>query len=196
LWASGATDERVFQTIRSGVPNTLMPSSAAPDEELWSLVRYLRSLEGAAPSSTDSGDAANGERIFWSTCGGCHAVGGRGGRLGPDLSQVAENQSRAQLAQAIRSASEATAAGYQPVTLVTRDGQRIRGTLKGEDAFSIRLMDTRQRLQGYLKSTLQEVIREKGSLMPDFGPDRLSERDLDDLLGFMSTLRAAAASRP
>ena len=46
LWASGATDERVFQTIRAGVPNTLMPSSTAPDDELRALVTYLRSLNG------------------------------------------------------------------------------------------------------------------------------------------------------
>src|SRR6202790_4870127 len=48
LWTSGATDERVFQTIRSGVPNTIMPSSSAPDEELRSVIRYLRSLNDAA----------------------------------------------------------------------------------------------------------------------------------------------------
>ena len=48
LWASGATDERVFQTIRAGVPNTLMPSSTAPDDELRALVAYLRSLNGSA----------------------------------------------------------------------------------------------------------------------------------------------------
>ena len=31
-------------------------------------------------------------------------------------------------------------------------------------------MDTRERIQGYLKSDLQEVIYEKASLMPAFGP--------------------------
>ncbi len=55
LWASGATDERVFQTIRTGVPNTIMPSSSAPDVELSALValpaqsercRAFRSREG------------------------------------------------------------------------------------------------------------------------------------------------------
>jgi hypothetical protein len=34
-------------------------------------------------------------------------------------------------------------------------------------------MDTNERLQGYLKANLREVIRDKKSLMPDFGPDRL-----------------------
>jgi putative heme-binding domain-containing protein len=196
LWSSGVTDEKVFQTIRSGVPNTLMPSSAAPDEELRSIVSYLRGLNAVASAEAAAGNAVNGERIFWSMCGSCHAAGGRGGRLGPDLSQIAQSQSRAQLTLAIRAAGDSTPAGYQPVTLVTRDGQRIRGAIKSEDAFSIRIMDTRERIQGYLKSTLREVIREKGSLMPDLGPDRLNDRDLEDLLTFMTTLRSESSIRP
>ena len=73
---------------------------------------------------------------------------------------------------AIRTASDSIPAGYRPVTLVTKDGRKIRGVMKSEDAFSIRIMDSQERLQGYLKATLKEVIREEGSLMPDFGPER------------------------
>jgi mono/diheme cytochrome c family protein len=53
-------------------------------------------------------------------------------------------------------------------------------------------MDTNERLQGYLKANLREIIRDKKSLMPDFGPDRLSDRDLNDLLAFLGTLRTRA----
>jgi len=186
LWAAGATDARVLQTIRNGVPNTIMPSSTAPDEELRGIVGYLRSLNGPASATTARGDAAGGERIFSSMCASCHAVEGRGGRLGPDLTRVADSQSREALTRAIRDPGAATAAGYQTVTLVTRDGQRIRGTVKGEDAFSIQIMDTGERLQGYLKSQLREVIHEPGSLMPAFGPDRVRDTDLDDLLRYLS----------
>jgi putative heme-binding domain-containing protein len=191
IWASGATDERVFQTIRVGVPNTLMPSSSAPDDEVWSLVTYLHSLNGAAPADTAGGNAENGERIFWSSCGSCHAVNGRGGRLGPDLSLI--NQSRDALTRAIRDPSASIVAGYQAVTLVTRDGQRIRGAMKSEDAFSIQILDTRGQLQGYLKPRLRDVIHETISLMPAFGSDKLSDGDLGDLLLFMNRLRVAGA---
>ena len=54
--------------------------------------------------------------------------------------------------------------------LVTRDGQQIRGARKSEDPFSIQIMDTRERLQGYLKADLREVSRDPKSLMPDYGP--------------------------
>jgi putative heme-binding domain-containing protein len=206
LWTSGATDERVFQTIRSGVPNTIMPSSSAPDEELRSVVRYLRSLNDAAiagpaapetsrgtSTSTSTGvlDINHGEAVFWSTCGGCHAVNGRGGRLGPDFTRIGPTQSREALIRAIRAPVPSAAGGYQAVTLVTRDGQRIRGAMKSEDAFSIQIMDTHEQLQGYLKARLREVIREPASLMPAFGADRLTDRDLDDLVAFLNTRRGS-----
>ncbi len=52
-------------------------------------------------------------------------------------------------------------------------------------------MDTHEQLQGYLKASLREVIHDTSSLMPAFGPDRLNDRDLDDLLLYLNTLRAA-----
>ena len=79
--------------------------------------------------------------------------------------------------------------GYEPVTIVTREGERIRGIKKNEDEFSIQIMDTRERIQGYLKSNLQEVVYEKASLMPDYGPVRLNDNDLNDLVGYLATLR-------
>jgi hypothetical protein len=88
LWTSGATDERVLHTIREGVPNTIMPSSSAPDDEVWALVSYLRNVNGAGTIEAVKGNTEIGERIFWSACGSCHTVNGRGGPLGPDLSRI------------------------------------------------------------------------------------------------------------
>jgi putative heme-binding domain-containing protein len=194
LWTSGATDERVFQTIRAGVPNTIMPSSSAPDDELRAVVSYLRSLNDAISADTTLGNTEHGAATFWSTCGSCHAVNGRGGRLGPDLSRIAPSQSREMLIRAIRAPSRSITAGYQAVTLVTQDGRRIRGAMKSEDAFSIQIMDTHERLQGYLKASLREVIRDADSLMPAFGPDHLSDGDLADLVSFLNTLRTAGSA--
>jgi cytochrome c oxidase cbb3-type subunit III len=191
LWRSGATDERVLQTIRAGVPNTLMPSSSAPDAELRTVVSYLRSLDEVAPEEAARGDRDRGERLFWSTCGSCHAVNGRGGRLGPDLSRIAPSQSREGLVRAIRAPTASPGSAYRAVTLVLRDGQRIRGARKSEDAFSIQIMDTHEQLRGYLKSRLREVIRETASLMPAFGPDRLSDQQLDDLVVFLNPRRGS-----
>jgi mono/diheme cytochrome c family protein len=60
---------------------------------------------------------------------------------------------------------------------------------KNEDLFSVQIMDTRERIQGYLKEDMKEVRNDKQSAMPPFGTERLSASDVDDLLRYLSTLR-------
>jgi cytochrome c oxidase cbb3-type subunit III len=185
IFASGVTEDRVFQTIRQGVPNTIMPSSTAPDSEIWALVSYIRSLNGSGTAESARGNPENGERIFWASCGSCHIVNGRGGPLGPDLSHITQNQSRDQLIRAVRDPNASIPDGYRTVTVVTRDGQRIRGVRKSEDAFSIQMMDETGHLRGFLKSNVRDVVSETTSLMPAFGPDRLKDSELTDVIAFL-----------
>jgi len=197
LWTAGGKDQTLFQSIRRGFPNTLKPHSFGPDRDIWAILAYLRTLDSGTSTIKPAGNGENGERLFRENCSVCHQVNGSGGRLGPDLSQPGSRRSRPVLAHKIRHASSyimsVNAGGfviesYQPVTLVTRAGQRIRGVKKNEDAFSVQIMDTQERLQGYLKANLRELVNEETSLMPDFGPDRLSDRDLDDLLAYLGSL--------
>ncbi len=189
LWAVGTEDDRVFDVIQEGVSGSIMPSSSAPDQEIWAIVAYVKSVSTVPEFNNDRGDISRGREVFSTTCTRCHSVNGAGGRLGPDLSRIAAIRSRDMLTRSIRDPSASVARGYRAVTLVTRDGRRIRGVVKAEDAFSIQILDTNERLQGHLKADLQEVIPEDQSLMRQFGPDRLSEAQLDDLLRYLGTLR-------
>jgi cytochrome c oxidase cbb3-type subunit III len=198
FWVAGGTDDRMFGIVRRGVPGTEM-TPADPlrvlDKDIWQVVAYVRTLS-AVPAATPAGDTRNGERIFRANCSSCHRVNGRGGELGPDLSRIGSGRPRAGLLSKLRGSSDFIRPGYEAVTLVTRAGERIRGVRKNEDEFSIQIMDTRERLQGYLKADLTEFIIEKQSLMPVYGADRLSDRDLDDLLQYLTALRGADAVRP
>ncbi len=187
--AGGAADEALFQTIRKGVPGTEMPASARPDLEILQIIAYLRNLGGVAPAgAAPVGNVANGEQMFAKQCQNCHRVAGKGGRIGPDLSRVGSARTRAALIREIRTPHEWIPPAFETVTIVTKDGQKIRGVKKNEDAFSIQLMDMRERIQGYLKSNV-EVTYDKNSLMPAFDPKRLSDGDLSDLVGYLTTLR-------
>ena len=189
----GMPDERLFQTIRKGVPGSEMQPSTAPDDDVLMIMAYLRNMNAATASETPIGNAANGSQIFTAQCASCHRVGSSGGRLGPDLSRVGAARSREALIREIRTPSEWMPPAFESVTLVTRDGQKIRGIKKNEDVFSIQIMDARERIQGYLKSELQQVTLDKTSLMPEYGPERLSQSDLNDLVGYLSTLRGTSA---
>jgi cytochrome c oxidase cbb3-type subunit 3 len=194
FWAAGGTDDRMFDIVRRGVPGTEMIGADPQrvlDKEIWQVLAYVRTL-AAVPAAAPTGDAANGERLFRANCNSCHRVNGRGGQLGPDLSRIGSARPRTGLAAKVRGTSAFIRPGYEPVTLVTRDGERLRGVRKNEDEFSIQIMDMRERLQGYLKTNLTDVTIDKQSVMPAYGSDRLADRDLDDLLRYLTTLRGAA----
>jgi hypothetical protein len=98
------------------------------------------------------------------------------------------------LVRRVRGGFEESLAGYEPVTITTKNGQTIQGVKKNEDLFSVQIMDTRERIQGYLRGDVREVADPKKSAMPVFGPDRLGESDLNDLLAYLSTLKGFDAS--
>ena len=197
FWAAGGTDDRMFDIIRRGVPGTEM-TGADPlrvlDKDIWQIAAYVRTLADV-PAAAPVGDAANGARIFNAQCSNCHRVNGRGGNLGPDLSRIGSARSRAGLLSKLRGSTESVRPGYEAVTLVTREGQKIRGVKKNEDEFSIQIMDTQEQLRGYLKANLTALTLDKQSLMPIYGSDRLNSRDADDLLQYLATLRGTDAAR-
>ena len=185
----GMPDERLFQTIRKGVPGSEMQPNNMVDDDVLMIIAYLRNMSGATATEAPSGNTENGRALFAAQCATCHRVGDRGGRLGPDLSRIGSARSRDALIREIRTPSEWMAPGYESVTILTRDGQKVRGVKKNEDTFSIQIMDVRERLQGYLKADVQEVVFEKTSLMPEYGKERLSDNDLNDLIGYLRTRR-------
>jgi len=189
LWAIGIDDGRVFETVREGVPGSIMPPNPMTDSETWAVVAYLKSISTVPPFDAAGGDLLNGQRFFADNCSRCHRINSNGGSLGPDLSRIAAIRSKESLMQSIRDPSVNIARRYKPVSLLTADGQHISGVKKSEDAFSVQIMDSNQRLVAFTKNTLRQLTDETTSLMPMFASDQLDEAGMNDLLAFMSTLR-------
>ena len=181
----GITDGRVFQTIREGVPGSIMPPHDFPDLQIWTLVAYLKSIAAVGSAEPPGGNAQLGRELFLTNCASCHHAGDIGGRLGPDLSNISARRSQQALINSVRDPNATIGQRYHTVTLVLRGNQRIQGTIKNEDAFSIQVMDTGQQLRGCVKAELTEVIREPDSLMPSFSRSALSDEDIVDILSFL-----------
>ena len=172
VWNSGRSDEGLFKTIRSGVPNSEMPAFAAPrtsDRDVWQILAYVKTLAAPAAPEPPRGNADNGAKVFRTMCAACHKVNGAGGRLGPDLSRIGPARSREMLLARIRRGSEDFRAGYVPVSVTTAEGT-VQGVKKNEDLFSVQIMDTRERIQGYEKDKVKAVETGKKSAMPVFVP--------------------------
>ncbi len=202
-WLHGGSDEAIFRTISQGVAGTEMPANPFEDSETWALVAYLRSLNHAA-TTVVPGDTIAGERLFFSKerCASCHMVKGRGSHLGPDLSRVGAARSLAYLTDSIRKPNKELSLGYtdpnnhygipleyDTVIVVTRDGSRITGVAKNEDAFTIQLLGEDDQLHLLEKRELSEVRHERRSLMPAYTADTLGPLELQNLLAYLASLR-------
>jgi mono/diheme cytochrome c family protein len=84
-------DEIFFSVIRSGVPNTQMPSWSVDfggpltDEDIHDVVAFIRDWETTAPEvapKTAQPNPAQGALLFSSTCALCHGENGLGGKEG------------------------------------------------------------------------------------------------------------------
>src|SRR4029453_4104953 len=190
-YSRGTSDAQLFRVIMRGIPRTEMPANALDEDDAWALIAYMRTVIVPNAKSDVRGNAEAGERIFLgkANCSSCHMVNGKGGRLGPDLSIVGRARSPMALEREIRTTAEYIPPGDEPVPGVAGEGGGIKGSRKNEDSYSIQMMDTNERLLTFFKTEVREVIDEKGSLMPDYGPDKLTSTELDDILAYLRTLR-------
>jgi cytochrome c oxidase cbb3-type subunit III len=182
------TDEQLFNTVRRGIPGTDMPGSKLSDSAVWEVVTFVRSLSTPAFSVPVTGDIQAGRTLFFDKagCGGCHMIGGTGGFIGPDLTNIGASSTLKQLRESIINPNARIDDGFSGVTAVLRDGVRINGVVKNNSNYSIQILDTRGKLHLLDKSDLTHVAFSKKSLMPDTYKDTLSPRDLENVLAFLS----------
>ncbi len=187
-----STDTGIFNIVRNGVPGTAMlPVDAnLPDAQVWQVVAYIGSLR-YDPSLVDlPGDADAGVAVFRGKgdCDSCHMVNGRGGRLGPDLSRVGENNRPEELLDALVDPHDDVAPRWWTLRITGADGVTREGFRMGEDSFSVRIMDNDTNLWHFPKNDIQDMERIEQSTMPSYD-GTLSEGELDDLVAYLFTLR-------
>ncbi len=193
VYSAGEHDSDLLGVISKGVPGTEMPSFAVSlgDENIWRVVAYIRSATRRDAEKV-TGDANAGEKLFWGKggCGGCHRVGSRGGRMGPDLTRAGRSRSLQYLRESVISPNADLTPGYATITVVTRDGKKIAGVQRNFDNFSAQLMDSRENYYSFLKSDVTSITREYRSLMPETYGTLFSPPELNDLLAYLTGLGA------
>ena len=188
------SDARLARIIANGMPDFGMPAfRLIGPNQIHSLVRFLRTLQGRGRSVTCAGDARRGKAIFFGKgeCSSCHMISGQGGLLGPDLSAFGQFLTPTDIRTAI---TEVRSAAAKTVTAVTRDGRKITGVVRNEDNFSIQLQAPDGQFHFVFRLDLKDLNYGAGPAMPtDYGI-RLSSQQLDDLVKFLRTAAQSAKS--
>ncbi len=178
-------DQEIFAVIQKGVPDTEMAGFPLSQHQISDLVAFIRNLNASAYQQNVSGDFASGQKLFYGAagCASCHIIAGKGGLVGPDLSNIGAERSLAQLTEALRNPGAGATPRYRHVRALTRLGQSIDGIMKNDSTYSIQILDLNGNYHLLLKSDLQEIIYFKEPLMP---ATTLAEKDFQNLLAYLS----------
>lgn len=135
------------------------------------------------------GNAEEGGRIFYSDasaqCIRCHVVGGQGGEVGPDLTEIGNQLDRELLLLSMVDPSARLTPGFGIVTLTLHDGETVRGVLSEETDTHITVSSGGQHRE-IDKTDIAERVNAP-SAMPVMG-DILTRSQLRDLVEYLTTL--------
>lgn len=182
------TDEQLFKIIRYGIPKAGMPASPLPDNSIWELAAFVRSLGAPAYELSMPGNVDAGRALYWgkAECGSCHTIRGQGGFTGPDLTNVGATRTAKQLTEGVLHPDQHPVEGFRGVTVVLKDGQRIEGVAKNHSNYSTQVLDNAGSLHLLQKSDIQQLEFHQKSLMPNNYGQTLNPGELQDLLAFLS----------
>jgi putative heme-binding domain-containing protein len=181
------SENAIFETIQNGIPGTAMPAMKLPEDDTWRIVTFIRAMRSSASEVDVPGNADHGREIFAGKggCLKCHMLNGKGGSIGPDLSNIGAQITLKRLNESLTQAGRISPE-YRPITVVTKSGERIEGVAKNEDAFSVQMLDFHDRLQMFDRSELQTVEHGKTSLMPHNYDKVLSPEEYRDLVAMLA----------
>lgn len=137
-----------------------------------------------------SGDAHRGEKIYRRSelaCATCHAIGGVGGKVGPDMTSLGASAPVDYIIESLFLPNAKIKEGFHSSVLATEDGQIITGIeVSADEAETVIRTSTNE----LVRIPTADIVEKKNgvSLMPSGIVDRLPHQDQLDLIKFISSL--------
>jgi quinoprotein glucose dehydrogenase len=146
------------------------------------LAKFRECLEG--------GDGEAGRKVFERKpdpdCIRCHAMDGKGGEIGPELTWLRKAAERSNLLESVVAPSEQMAIGYKSATLTLKDGSEVSGVITketGQDLVLTSVADGKKRTINVADIVKQTTL--PSAMPPHFGAV-LSRRELRDLIEYLA----------
>ena len=146
------------------------------------VARFRECLEG--------GDGDAGGAIFHQKpeagCVRCHAVDGKGGQIGPELTWLRNSTDRIHLLESLIQPAATMAVGYQCALLKLTGGEEISGVISGENADELTITSVVDGKKRQLRTAdIAERTPLPSPMPPHFGAV-LSKREIRDVIEFLA----------
>ena len=160
------------------LPPERMPQQLS-DQEINNLELAIKST--AAP---DIGESIFRKKTL--NCMTCHAIGGAGGQIGPDLSSLGTSAPTADIIRSLIEPNESIKEGYELQRVVKKDGSVVMGYLTRKTASEVVLRNVAGEEVVIPASQIDVHENVPGSLMPAGLTASLEREEFINLVGFLS----------
>jgi putative heme-binding domain-containing protein len=148
-------------------------------------------IKELASKAIAQGDPFRGEMVYRRAdlaCITCHAIGGAGGKVGPDMTSIGASAPVDYLVESLALPGTKIKEGYHAINIETKDGQSLSGTLARETQDEIVLRNSVGAEVRITKNDIESRQNSTLSLMPGGLLDNLAEQEKLDLIAFLSRL--------
>jgi putative heme-binding domain-containing protein len=145
-------------------------------------------LNAPAYSVSVPGDTPAGEALFYGKggCSGCHMIRGKGGYLGPDLTNIGATRRVSELREAIVNPKQLPSEGYRPLLLRLPDGRQVKAVAKHYSNWSIQALDENGELHLLRGEAMKQVnVRDKPWMPADLAQS-LSVDEIANVIAYLS----------
>ena len=151
----------------------------ATSAELQSQISRLAAVVRSGP-----GVPKPGKQIFLDQCARCHALFGKGGKVGPDLTTYRRDDLEAMLLNIVNPSAEIRE-GYASQVVATTDGRTLTGILVEQDRNVVVLRGNDGKEMTLARDSIEEIKPSRASLMPEALLKSLSEQQVRDLFAYL-----------
>src|SRR5690606_20784985 len=156
------------------LPAERMPQDLNPEQ-----------IKGLAAEAEKSGNPIHGELIFRKrelACLTCHAIGGAGGLIGPDLSSLGTSSPAETIIKSVMYPTESIKEGYELQRVVRTDDSEMMGYLVADRPSEIVMRDVTGHEVAIPKENIRTREKIPGSLMPPNLTASLEKQEFIDLI--------------
>lgn len=188
---AGTLDPALALEVREAAAERLGRSLTLPGSDDDLLAAWSDALAGGEPQ--------RGRDVFFgkveASCVRCHRAEGVGGEVGPALDGIGGSRDVRYLLESIVLPNARVADGFQTTIVVTDEGRAVSGIVVAEDEEQLALRTADGELVHIPVASIDDRVAGPSSMPADLA-EKLSRRELRDLVAWLATLRDPAVAEP